>query len=578
MTPSATGFQPGDRFGKYRLIRVLAGGHAGAVYEAEHPTLHTKVAIRILAKNQTQRLRALIDREVRVLAALKHPNVVSVRDFGEEGSFLYTVLDYVDGPTLRELLNARAFPSITVPVRMAATLASTLGYLHHKGILHTDLHPSNVVVSTDGQPVICELDVWFNTSASVPYEADLVMGTPPYMSPEAVRGDWAAMSVRADVWSLGALMFEMLAGRAVYKGTDRKELGRKMTAPDPVDLSPLADKAPGYVVDVVGRCLAKDPAARYATADDLRRALEASIDRIETSEKNTVLLPPPNEGRTLLLHVEYQEPDLAGAYRQYEVGRYIGGGTYGDVFQARELLSGREVALKILRQQWVAEPEAVMRFRREATVLARLSHPNVVRVHNFGRYGASFFIAMDYLDGPSLVDVIADSAPMAVTAVSTCIGQLAAGLAAIHRVGAIHRDLKPANIRSVGTRFVILDFGIAHIREAATLTVSGERLGSPAYMSPEQALGLPCTSASDIYSLGVIMYEMLSGRRPHVCDAQEELLRRIVEESIEPIGRWRSDLTAGVTAIVDRMLSKDPQDRPSAEQVGTVFAPQANGV
>jgi serine/threonine-protein kinase len=208
----------------------------------------------------------------------------------------------------------------------------------------------------------------------------------------------------------------------------------------------------------------------------------------------------------------------------------------------------------------------VLRFQREAGLLARLDHPNVVRVHNFGRYAAEFFIVMEVLEGPTIKDVLENGFSFGIEQAVTIAAHTLAGLQVIHAEGVIHRDIKPGNIKLEAERAVVMDLGLAHISGGAELTVSGQIFGTPRYMAPEQARGDKVTLQSDLYAVGVLLYELLTGTVPHQADTTPSLIFSIALEEPEPITHHRSDLPPALVSCLDRMLARDPGHRcPSAQ-------------
>ena len=211
------------------------------------------------------------------------------------------------------------------------------------------------------------------------------------------------------------------------------------------------------------------------------------------------------------------------------------------------------------------------RFRREATLVSRLSHPNIVRVHNFGRYGPSFFIAMELLGGRTLRQVMDLSGAMGVEEALGVILPVLAGLEAVHAGGVVHRDVKPSNVAVMDDRIALFDFGMACGTDAKRLTMSGTILGSPAYMSPEQAGGLELTGASDVYSCGVVLYEMLTRELPHDDSRTHEPLRKIVHAPPVRVTERRGDLPPALVRALDGMLGKDPVERPTAAEASRLL-------
>ncbi|MHC5053505.1 MAG: serine/threonine-protein kinase [Planctomycetota bacterium] len=554
--------EPGDLVGRYRVTRLLGRGSTGSVYLARQPVIDRPVAVKVLLHaDESTRVR-FVD-EARKLAMTEHPNIVEVFDVDEHDGHPFMVMRYVEGRSLRDVASGEGRLPAAVLVRIAATVAGALEHAHSRGVVHGDVKPANIIVAPTGEPVLVDWSPSRLVTGDRAADALDIVGTPGFMSPEQARGE--PLTASSDVWGLGATVFALLARRPPCAGRWTRDTLAVTASRDPVDTLPLEKTAPGSVLAVVGRCLEKDPAGRYASADELRRALEAALDYLEFSRSDTTALPSPEQGQTLLLHVEgREEGGLRGHFREYEIVKRLGGGTYGEVFRARERPTGRDVALKVLRSEWLADEEAVARFRREATLVSRLSHPNIVRVHNFGRYGPSFFIAMELLGGRTLRQVINLAGAMGVEEALGAVLPVLAGLEAVHAGGVVHRDVKPSNVAVMDDRIALFDFGMACAADAKRLTMSGTILGSPAYMSPEQAGGLELTGASDVYSCGVVLYEALTCELPHDDPRTHELLRKIAHEPPVRVTERRGDLPTELVRALDAMLGKDPAGRPTA--------------
>src|SRR4051794_6109139 len=183
------------------------------------------------------------------------------------------------------------------------------------------------------------------------------------------------------------------------------------------------------------------------------------------------------------------------------------------VYRAEDLTLGRTVAVKILREQFGSEPEFLERFGREARAAARLNHPNIIAVYDVGQDGLSNYIVMEYVEGKDLREMIRDQGALPPEQIVDLGCQIAAALEYAHRTGLIHRDIKSQNVLVTGEGKVkVADFGIALARGQESITQAGMVIGSVHYMAPEQAEGLPTTTASDVYSLGVVLYELATGR------------------------------------------------------------------
>ncbi len=260
------------------------------------------------------------------------------------------------------------------------------------------------------------------------------------------------------------------------------------------------------------------------------------------------------------------EQVLDGRYRLF--GK-VGEGAMGEVFQGEHIHLHRRVAVKILRRHIAYQPEAIARLEREAQATSQLGHPNIVNVLDFGRTDdGSVYLVMEWLDGEDLDAYLSRSAVDLATALAI-VTQAAAGIAEAHDHGVIHRDLKPANLfitrdRAGALRVKILDFGIAKLAiEQTQLTGTGVLIGTPNYMAPEQALGDPTDARSDIYALGVILYELLTGVVPFQGDSPIAVLHQHTSRlPVVPstVARDRG-ITADVDLIVMRCLEKRPADR-----------------
>src|SRR4051812_17766757 len=246
---------------------------------------------------------------------------------------------------------------------------------------------------------------------------------------------------------------------------------------------------------------------------------------------------------------------------RYRVQRRIGSGGMADVYLADDSQLGREVALKMLHRRFSRDREFVERFRREASAAAGLQHPNVVSVFDRGEYDGTYYIAMEYLPGRTLKDVIREEAPLdQLRAIAYGIQILqAAGFA--HRRGVIHRDFKPHNV-IVGPddRLKVTDFGIARAG-ASEMTETGSIMGTAQYLSPEQAQGQRVGTPSDLYSIGVILYELLVGRVPFSGDSAVSIALKHVSEQPPRLRELRPDVHPRLEQAVGRALLKDPAQR-----------------
>jgi serine/threonine-protein kinase len=254
--------------------------------------------------------------------------------------------------------------------------------------------------------------------------------------------------------------------------------------------------------------------------------------------------------------------DIGGRYR---LGRRLGAGGMSTVFLAVDTVLEREVAVKLLAEHLADDEIFVMRFRHEALAAARLQHPNIVQVFDSGQDAQSHrhYIVMEYVDGPSCSDLLREHGQLGIEDTVRIVVEACHGLDYAHRAGVVHRDVKPGNllISNETGALKLADFGIAKAAEQTRVTQVGSVLGTAAYLSPEQAQGKEAGPASDIYSLGVCAYQLLTGRLPYDYSSLTELALKQQNEGFEPIRRFRPEVPQELDRAILICLSRDPDSR-----------------
>jgi Serine/threonine protein kinase len=254
---------------------------------------------------------------------------------------------------------------------------------------------------------------------------------------------------------------------------------------------------------------------------------------------------------------------------RYELLDRVGGGGMALVYKARDILLNRFVAVKVLRQQFMHDEDFVRRFRREAQAAASLSHPNIVSIYDVGQEDDTHYIIMEFIDGHNLNEIIRDRAPLQVEEAVRITAQIADALDHAHHNQIIHRDIKPHNILiGKNGRVKVTDFGIARAVTTSTITQTGSVLGSVHYFSPEHAKGISTGEKSDIYSLGIVLYQMLTGRLPFLGESPISVALKHLQESFERPKLVNPHIPQSVENIILRAMRKNPQERyQSAKQM-----------
>jgi eukaryotic-like serine/threonine-protein kinase len=321
----------------------------------------------------------------------------------------------------------------------------------------------------------------------------------------------------------------------------------------------------------LGPCVAKAiDAHRVATSQ--RRILESARHQVTRPVSSS----PVSDGMT-------EGTVLAGRYR---VGRVLGAGGMGTVYEGRrEDLADMPVAIKVLHASLCQRKDLVLRFRREAEIVAALDHPNIVRVLDFVAPpdGGPAFLVMELLRGRTLARVIEEDAPLSEQRVAKIASQVLSALASAHRVEVVHRDLKPENlllttVATLNDLVKLLDFGVAKLVSVPhdqRLTQTGHYLGTPAYMAPEYTRGEEATTKGDLYALGCVMYEALTGELPFGGPNYHAVLQAIQHAEPRPLRSVRPDVSDEFAQIVARAMAKDPSSRfESASAMADALAPR----
>ena len=253
---------------------------------------------------------------------------------------------------------------------------------------------------------------------------------------------------------------------------------------------------------------------------------------------------------------------------EYEILAELGRGGMATVYAAHDIALDRRVAIKVISPSLGASPALVERFRREARTAASLSHPNIIPIYSVRHADRLLYFVMKHVDGRPLDSILRETGALPLPTVQAILGQVAGAVGYAHRHGVVHRDIKPGNILIDDEGWcVVTDFGIAKVAESEGLTTSGMMVGTPAYMSPEQCLSNDISGASDQYALGVVAYEMLTGRLPFPGTSMMSVMYAHVHVPVPAIEDLRSECPPELASAVMRMLAKEPSERwPSIEE------------
>ncbi len=565
-----------SRVGYYRVVGDWKTEGASKAYVVEHTVFGRSAVLVFSASPREEHFAWWLG----ILAQLDHPNILHLLECGDLNGTPYAVIEHVQGTTLGELQAGGVETDLAGLLRLFRSVALALDHCHQRHVVHRDVKATNIRIDRTGVPFLTGFLVATNTSDVK--GNDIRGGTPSRIAPEAwdtllrvdhVSPDPVAFAPAVDVWAFGMTLFHSLTGMEAYgrelRADTLDELRAAVQAPTPVDLAPIHAALPDAVAAFVGRCVDKDPATRFTDGSALVEGLDALIDHVDRTIGEFTDAAPV-VGRNLLLYEEPVREEATGLYRCVRVEGLLGSGTYADVFAISGWWEGRSganpagsLALKLLRSEHLDSEAVLVRFRHEARFLASLSNPHVVGLRGFGRFGSTFFLAMEHLRGPTLRHWMQSHPACSVVAAIRIVSKIALGLEAMHECGLIHRDLKPENVVlcSPDARPVIADFGLVHAVDGTRITSPDAFCGTIAYAAPEQLIGQPCTASVDLYALGTIFYELMCGVRPHASETAHGVIHAVLHDPPSPISQHRPDLDPSVVRLVMKNLDRDPERR-----------------
>jgi serine/threonine protein kinase len=545
--------------GRYEILSLIASGAMGSVYRARRVLLRDEVAIKVIrADDATPTVRDRFVRESRAAASLHHPNIVGILDFHVDASRTpFLVMELLNGPSVKDEIAQRGRLEVDDVRRIVPPLCNALELAHRGGIVHRDLKPANIVRHDfpGGDQVYKIVDFGIANLREATDEtrltgADQFIGTIAYASPEQLAA--GTIDQRSDVYSLGVVVFEMLTGRVPFDGRDAIAIvTAHLSSPVPRP-SQFRPQLPAWVDLVVGRALEKRPADRWQSMADFGAAIAAG------------------DGRPTVVSDGTPSALLA----TYDIQERIGPGRLGsEVFRGVHRALGHPVAIRMLRPSGPRNWDGVRgRFLREARTL-QLAHPSIIQVRDYGEEGGLVYVVTEFILGPSLRELMAETGPIPWPRLRPLLMQLADAARALHRRNGLLCGLTPEIIRisrATGDeeeRLMISTAGIWQGQDLlATLqeqTLRGLGLADEElrYIAPELLTGQAADLRSDVFTMGVLGYEMATGMLPYDAVSMPALLGTMLKGTpADPLAR-QPTLPAHASEALLKALRPAPGDR-----------------
>jgi len=558
----------------YELLAEIGRGGMGVVYRARSLSSDHAVAIKVLRDGTIagSQERSRFRLEAESASRLQHPNVVAIYDINLDHALPYFVMELVDGGNLDQFIAGRAHPP-AVAARLMRTLAAAVQNAHDRQVLHRDLKPANILLarSSDSdaeaaseagpnplgldrcQPKIADFGLAKRLDAeSTAWTQDgAILGTASYMAPEQAAGRVREIGPASDLYSLGAILYELLTGRPPFRGETWSQTVEQVLNQEPPPPSRWEPAVPRDLETICLKCLEKDPLQRYAGASEFA----GDLDRFLAGEA-IAAQPLPREERIRRLAARDDLRIVA------EIGRGAGSVVY-------RALSGplqQTVAVKVFEATTAAPDAWDARFRRGTESWSVLSHPQVVLPQRSGWWDGSRYLVLDYVPHGSLGAAGGPGTPRrSVRQILEVLEQLTEIVSYLHRQGVIHGNLKGANVLlAAGGIPRVTDFHPTGSFSMSPEGVSDDRAPAAVGTLPPERLSNPdgeLRIGTDLYGLGVVLYELLTGRPPFVGTSVEETAEQVLRAEPAPPSTFNRDVPPGLDRVCLRCLAKVPARR-----------------
>ncbi len=553
-------YHVGRNVGRYKLERLLGRGAMAEVYKSRHPDLDRDIAVKILHPFHTQ-VPGFIERfryEAQAAASLHHPNIVQVYDFSvTDDGLYYMVMQYINGLSFEEYLELENAPlSIAKSYQFFRQVANALQFAHQQGTIHRDMKPANIMLDTRENAYLGDFGLAKIVGVSMQTQSGFGPGTPDYMAPEQIEGE--NLTAAIDIYAMGVILYRMLTNHLPYNSDSWiTTLKRKATEP-PVPPQEYNPELSWSLEDVILTALAREPEDRFASMAEMLAALDTAVEEalgelptVETSTSRGVVALPGVQIENYKIKREFKR-DSTRIYQRY---------------LAYNVALKNLAVLTLLRLPATGESNFLARFQNRINALTSIDHPGVAAITRFDvTEDNQPYVAYEYTSGQPLnLEIqrrIKEEDPFLVTESLEFMQQTVEALAVVHETGVIHNELRPENIVLSHDGLPVI-VGL-EIPVAADFSAISRPVNVVDYASPEQLVGEPLTVSSNIYSLGIILYEMLAGTPPVIPmnnwhpsnNGSSNLLINGM-----PLEDARTDLMPETYALVQAATEQDPCKR-----------------
>ena len=577
--------------GPYETTEELGRGGMSIVYKADHPTLSKKVAIKLLSPSLSQDPKFIerFKNEAKLLSSFRHQNIVSIIDFGEDNKQYYIVMDFIEGYTIRQMIQQTGPMSLKIALNVMKSVASAISYTHRKGIIHRDLKSSNIMIDHTGRILVTDFglskDISLKSIPDTTMQSNDIAGTFGYIAPEQLDPKIGNIDERTDIYSLGVVFYEMVTSQLPFSEKNAPinlaymhlsvipELPSKLRK----DLLPKAEQ-------VIMKMLEKDPLKRYQSFDEIVSAVSEIEDiakyyRESTGDASGSFFEIVTEDQSFTKSIEefnktfenkptepktHDESPLIGKIIQnrYRIEKLLLKRILSNLYLGYDMQQKQPVTIQIPNE---TRPTFRARLEREIETMKQIDHPNFVQFLDIINEGETFYVIREYIDGRSVKNLL-DSGKIDIDKAVEIVISILDGLIFLHGRSIVHRDINSDVIMITNDlKAKITTLGITRVEDASSVS-SGEFLGIVQYTAPEQITQSKSDARSDLYSVGILLFELLTGKPPFSSPLPVDVMDMHLKKIPRFPDQLQNQIPLNLQRVVLKALSKSPDQRYQTAQ------------
>lgn len=559
-------------FGEYEVLEEIGRGGMSVIYKAKHPNLPKFVAIKVLSKYYSEDPLFIekFKKEAEILSSFRHQNIVYIIDFRNEDNLHFIVMDYIDGYTVKQLLESSGPLSLKIATNVVKSVLNALYYAHRKGIIHRDLKPSNIMIDESGKVLVTDFGLAKEMNIDLIRETShQIAGTFEYMAPEQFDPKVGEISELTDIYSLGVSFYEMVTGKLPFAGDSPINVAFKHLSSLPVPPRSIIPTLLPRAEAIILKMLEKDPKNRYQSVEealtdvmDLEDILKYYKEPKEETSNSYFEIVEEKESKEEEKEVESskiaEDPFIGKVIgERYRIDKLLLKRIFSKLYFGTDLVSGRNITVQIPSD---ARATFKTRIENEVKALKDIDNPLFIKFVDVLSENDSYFVIREFVEGDSIRNLIRKRKPSIEESVKIILDVLE-GIQFLHENGIIHRDLNSDTIivTSEG-RARIAFLGLTRVEDASSVS-SGEFLGIVQYTAPEQISESRSDVRSEIYSIGILLFELLAGYSPFDSSLPVEVMNMQLKKLPRFPDEAQKEIPLGLQRIVLKALAKSPDQR-----------------